>query len=1109
VFFIRYYFLINETNLLMGELFYFTKCITFTTEKDQKERMRNSLVILLFLLVSGAGFGQKPTYYLDPEKNLSQYNFSHWTTENGLPSNSLLHLYQTHDGYLWISGYSGLIRFDGNRFTIFNTANTSVFQSNVIRNLGEDSRENLWMTTQGSGLVSYKNGKFTAYGAELNMLHLYRALLIDDKDRIWSASPGHGWFYFENGKFHFLDYKKSLANVEVRSIVQSSNGTIWFATLGEGLFKYENGMLSSVDLPDYLKNEWLYSLYIENDHKVWIGTSSGIFFYDGFKFQRVFPEITSTVNDILKDRFGNLWIGTINGLYRQNVITDKLEFLTTESGLSNNFIIDFLFDFEGNFWMTQYKGGLTRIRDGKFTNYSYAGGLPEKVVNTIGEIGPSTYLVGFDNGSLVKIENGNIKPFKTKTNLAGDRIRHIMVDSRKNIWISTYTGLLKIEPGGNEFLYSERNGFLSSKIRLTYEDSEGNIWIGTRNSGVIRMDKDRNVRVFDATNGLNSNLIMSIKEDGNGNIWVGTSEGIGGLNRISSNGEVKKFGSSDGFYSDIVFNINIDQEGMIWLATNNGLWLLRQNHFFCITSKNGLLDNSPYDVVEDSYGFLWLPFSEGIMKVSKKELVEFSEGKISMVKCSLLNKYDGMKQSECNPTAQSLKCHDGKIFFPTLDGIAEIDPVNVMYNNYIPPVVVENLKVDNRYADVWNEHVFKPGNLRYTFGYTALCLYEADKVKFKYRLEGLETEWTETENIRSVSYTNLPHGNYKFQVIACNNDQIWNDKGTEYAFTIKPRFTDTIWFYLIVIVLFLVITYVFYRLRLQQLQEQKNELEKIVQMRTREILLKNEELKTQKDEIEQKSEILLKQKNEIEKQAELLEEQKEELKQMNASKDKLFSIISHDLRSPLGNIKNMIDLLTVHPERFDAEKRNKIFETFSEITKSTFYLIDNLLNWTRSQRGLIVYEPQLFLVAPVVDEVMNLLKPTYEKKRITVVNKIEDSTLAFGDVNMVRTIFRNLISNAIKFTNFEGEVVVFSRSEKEMVEFGVKDNGMGISEENLRNLINSKEITTTFGTDREQGSGLGLLLCRDFIEKNGGIFRAESKLNEGSTFYFSLRRFQV
>jgi signal transduction histidine kinase len=280
-------------------------------------------------------------------------------------------------------------------------------------------------------------------------------------------------------------------------------------------------------------------------------------------------------------------------------------------------------------------------------------------------------------------------------------------------------------------------------------------------------------------------------------------------------------------------------------------------------------------------------------------------------------------------------------------------------------------------------------------------------------------------------------------------------------------------------------------------------------MRTSEILKKNIELELQKNDILKKNEILLQHKNEIEAQANTLKEQKEELNESIASKDKLFSIISHDLRAPLGNIKNMIDLLTEHPERFDLEKRNRIFENFSSISKSTFYLIDNLLNWTRIQRGLIVYNPQLFLVLPIIDEVLSLLKPIYTNKKIEIENRIDPSTLAYGDLNMVKTIFRNLISNAVKFTSNNGLVEILASVVDDEIEFSIRDNGVGISEENLKSFKENKEMTATFGTNNEKGSGLGLMLCRDFIVKNGGDFGVESTPNKGTTFTFSLKRFQV
>jgi len=257
------------------------------------------------------------------------------------------------------------------------------------------------------------------------------------------------------------------------------------------------------------------------------------------------------------------------------------------------------------------------------------------------------------------------------------------------------------------------------------------------------------------------------------------------------------------------------------------------------------------------------------------------------------------------------------------------------------------------------------------------------------------------------------------------------------------------------------------------------------------------------------NDVLLAQKREIEKQSEELEKQKEELKENIQSKEKIFSIISHDLRSPLGNIQNMLNLLIDKDKNFDTEKKSRILENLAEVTKSTFYLLDNLLNWSRTQRGLINYDPQMFLLAPLIDEILSLTRPMAIKKKIEVVSRIGESDLAFGDLNMVKTIFRNFIENALKFTGENGKVEIFSSMQGEMVEFAIKDNGVGMTDETIYQLMHRNDINATFGTNREKGSGLGFLLCKEFIRKNGGLFHIESNPGQGSTVYFTLKRFQL
>ena len=267
--------------------------------------LRLKVLIITFQIISiSSAVGQSPTYYLNPNKKLTQYNSQSWTTKNGLPTSSLLGTCQTSDGYLWIASYDGLIRFDGDEFTVFNKSNTEVFESNTIRKLAEDKNGVLWMSTQGNGLISFEKGVFTRYGKEKGINHLYRALYIDEENKIWSASPDKGWFYFQNGEFTFLQHSSSLCNIEVRSIEKAENGDMWFGTFGKGLYRYSNGEFTQFTEQNGLLNNWVYSLFYDSKGVLWIGTSNGLCYFDDNEFKN-FNEIKDiTINDILCDNAG-------------------------------------------------------------------------------------------------------------------------------------------------------------------------------------------------------------------------------------------------------------------------------------------------------------------------------------------------------------------------------------------------------------------------------------------------------------------------------------------------------------------------------------------------------------------------------------------------------------------------------------------------------------------------------------------------------------------------------------------------------------------------------------------------------------------------------------
>ncbi len=1044
---------------------------------------------LQFITLLCIGQATVPTYYLSNNKALDQYNIRHFTRVEGLPTNSLLAIYQTSDAYLWLASYDGLIRFDGKEFSVFNKHNTEVFETNTIRSLKEDSNGRLWMTSLGSGLISYKNGSFSRYGKELGIDQLYRALYIDEDNRVWSASPEKGWFSFKDGKFDYIEYEQSLLNVEVRAITPSKDGIIWWGTFGKGLFRYQDGKLKQFTVNEGLVNDWVYSLFYDSEGILWIGTSNGVSYFDGttIKISGQFSGITIT--DILEDRYGNLWFATSQGVFRKKKGKELIEHLDSDNGMNHEYVNDILFDREGNLWMAFYKGGLAQLKDGKFTNYTDNGGLDGKVVNAICEIDTDQYLTAFDNGHLNIIQNGIISPYRIKTDLDGERIRHILKDSHSNLWISTYSGILRVSDKEEEKWFNKHTGFPNSKIRLSFEDSKGNIWVGTRNSGLVRINSDNSYKVFSAANGLSANLIMSIDEDRNGNILVGTSEGESSFNLIKGD-TIYVIGKEKGFNSSVVFNTYTDKEGVVWIATPVGLFIYKNDTVSIVSVNDGLSVDAFYDVVEDDFGFLWLPCSKGVMRVNKKSVYQYLNKEVPVVDCRIFDRHDGMVESECNPTTQSLKASNGLLLFPTINGIATINPATIPSNNFIPPVIIKEIVTDKGIVEPGSNIQFSSDIRRLTFNYTAVSLYESEKIKFQYYLKGFDDDWVDAGNSRSISYTNLDPGNYTFFVKACNNDNVWSEEEASLTFTVLPKFTQTFWFYLLLFLLIVGIIYSFLKFRINQLRKNQEYLEKVIDERTR--------------EVKEKNQALAEQNSEIELQAEYLEDQKRELNKLNSSKDKMFSIIAHDLRGPLGNFRTMVDMMINAQDDLDRTEQKEMLQLLSQNANVTYELLENLLNWSSSQRGVITFEPTKLEVLPIIMEVNEFILPVANKKNISVFYDIGDDLQVFADENMFRAVVRNLLGNALKFTRERGEIVLNGVRRGDLVIFGIRDNGVGMLPEVKEKLFNQMEHTVRMGTNSEKGSGLGLLLCKEFVEKMGGEIWVDSEVGSGSTFYFSL-----
>lgn len=249
---------------------------------------------------------------------------------------------------------------------------------------------------------------------------------------------------------------------------------------------------------------------------------------------------------------------------------------------------------------------------------------------------------------------------------------------------------------------------------------------------------------------------------------------------------------------------------------------------------------------------------------------------------------------------------------------------------------------------------------------------------------------------------------------------------------------------------------------------------------------------------------LKKAKKTISQQNEELEEQRQQLRQINASKDKFFSIIAHDLRNPIAGFLNLTDVLSNNFDVFSEKESKEFIDVMNEASKQLYNLLENLLQWSRAQTGSITYEPQFVSVRSMVDDTIDALLINIESKNLKINLKVDEKQVVFVDQNMITTVIRNLLSNAIKFSPENTIITIRSEIDEGKVILSVIDNGIGMSKENIDKLFKIDQHLTTLGTSEEKGSGLGLILCKEFVEKNQGAIWVESTLNKGSEFTFSM-----
>jgi signal transduction histidine kinase len=501
-----------------------------------------------------------------------------------------------------------------------------------------------------------------------------------------------------------------------------------------------------------------------------------------------------------------------------------------------------------------------------------------------------------------------------------------------------------------------------------------------------------------------------------------------------------------------------DTEHVLWMGSyGGGLVRMKDSNIVRYTYSNGLSNDVILKILEDDNSNLWMSSIKGISFVSKHMLNDFANGKIDHIHCTAYNSSDGMIVSECS-TPTGCKTSDGRLWFPTPRGIVVVDPNHIPKNILPPPVVIEQVTINNKDYSPYASIQILQGDGQAEFHYGGMSFIAPEKVYFRYMLEGFDTDWKTVGTRHTAFYTNLPTGKYNFRVTACNNDGIWNEAGASFAFELRPHFYQTSWFYSLLLIAFGASLFSVYRLRVWSLLKRKKELEQHVFDRTLQLETANKELEA------------------------------------------FAYSVSHDLRAPLRAIDGYVRMLAEDYEKYIDDKGKHICSVINNETKHMDRLIDDLL--TLSRIGYKEIKMANIDMEKLVHAIFVELVPAEQRQRIDL--HIDHLPAAVGDPTLIREVWMNLLSNAIKFSSKRERAVIDIgfKQEGQRIIYYIRDNGAGFDMRYAERLFG---VFQRLHSEKEfEGTGVGLALVQRLIHRHGGTIWATSVVDQGTTFFFTL-----
>jgi ligand-binding sensor domain-containing protein len=726
------------------------------------------------------------------------YEKDAWRQPQGLPQDSVLAILQSRDGYMWFGTRAGLARFDGVRFTVFDDRARDQLRDNEVWALLE-ADDSLWLGTYGGGLTRLRQGRFSFLTTTDGLVNDFvRALARDAAGALWIGTDS-GLSRFENERFTSFKAKDGLSHDGVRALHAGSDGRVWVATKG-GLHTVTDGRIEVLTPPEPRPRALIDAVLCDSRGAVWIGTQDGLFRWAEGRttaYTTADGLSSNSVRILFEDHQGHVWIATDVGLDRYTKEPSRRQPIVNEATLSD--IRSLGADREGSLWVGSVGGGLVRLQQGPFAGYTAANGLPHSDVRTVLVARSGTRWIGTAKG-LSALRAGTFSSFGPASGLPNAAVDALLEDRDGRLWVGTEIGLYRSQQAdacserscAPRFVPVPSEQIPAMHARVLYQDRQGALWVGTNLEGLARY-QDGRFTTYTSRDGLASDAVRDILEDRDGSLLVGTK---GGVNRLRD-GTFTVYTQKDGLPNDGVSALYLDGQGTLWIATRYGVGRLREGRITGYSTKDGLYASHVYGFIEDQAGRLWMGCAKGIFYVRKQELDDVAEGRARSVVSVAYGREHGLPSDMAAVATHpvSARSEDGRLWFATRGGLTVVDPQSLATNTVVPPVEIEELRIDGRAFDPDRPADVRPGRGDLAVRYTALSFRAPEKVRFKYRLEGFDADWIDADTRRVAHYTNVPPGRYRFRVRASNNDGLWNDAGAAIELRLAPHFYQTSWFY--------------------------------------------------------------------------------------------------------------------------------------------------------------------------------------------------------------------------------------------------------------------------------------------------------------------------